>query len=85
LSRNDIVEPGAVVAYSGEHLHFEIRPAPPEGKEDKERSDVYINPLTFFSPELQAIWVANFEGDYNLPGWSPLSLGYYTSFPTDCP
>lgn len=80
---NDIVEPGAIVGLSGEHLHFEIRPA---SSDNKTKSRIYINPLTFFAPKLQAYWAEQFAGDYaSEVGQDPLSLGYYTTFPSGCP
>lgn len=83
---NETIEPGTVVGHSDEHIHFEIRPAPPDGHKSSEKSNIYINPLTFFEPALQTEWVKLFAGDYAVDsGQDPLSLGYYTSFPADCP
>jgi murein DD-endopeptidase MepM/ murein hydrolase activator NlpD len=69
LKDGSVVMPGEIVGYSGgDHLHFEIRPAP---SADGEKSFFVINPLTFFAPELQAHWVAQFASDYNIPGDTP--------------
>ena len=50
-----------------------LRPAPVNGI----KSSVVINPLTFFSPELQNQWSSLFDSDYYVPGDDSLSLGYY--------
>jgi murein DD-endopeptidase MepM/ murein hydrolase activator NlpD len=73
------ISPGEIIGYSGTpssgdpHLHFEVRPAPSDGS----KSSFVINPLTFFTPQLQSEWTSLFNGDYYLPGDDPLSLGYF--------
>ncbi len=79
VQEGQIINLGDQVGYSGQppvgdpHLHFEVRPAPTDGA----KSPYVINPLTFFSSELQSEWVPRFAGDYFDGNDGPVSLGYF--------
>ena len=80
----DVIKPGQVIGSSGiatggdAHLHYEIRPVPDA---NGMKSSFVINPLTFFTQDLQNQWIVLFANDYYLPGDDPLSLGYYRNVP----